>query len=77
MANIFRGKVTRNKSYQVSGYAVTRKGYTRSAQVTVEALNRDDAIIRATAQLRWEGLTHFKALKVLEIITPLFIIQSR
>lgn len=69
MADIFRGKIKRNKSYQVSGYAVTRKGYTRSAQVTVEALNRDDAIIRATAQLRWEGLTHFKALKVLEITT--------
>ncbi|HAI5189692.1 TPA: hypothetical protein ACRU3G_000909 [Escherichia coli] len=69
MADIFRGKVTRNKTFVVSGYAVTRKGYTRSAQARVEALNRDDAIIRATAQLRWEGLTHFKALKVLEITT--------
>lgn len=69
MADIFRGKVTRNKTFVVSGYAVTRKGYTCSAQVTVEALNRDDAIIRATAQLRWEGLTHFKVLKVLEITT--------
>ena len=69
MADIFRGKVTRNKTFVVSGYAVTRKGYTRSAQARVEALNRDDAIIRATAQLRWEGLTYFKALKVLEITT--------
>ncbi|MGC0220338.1 hypothetical protein [Enterobacter cloacae complex sp. 2025EL-00065] len=69
MADIFRGKVTRNKTFVVSGYAVTRKGYTRSAQARVEALNRDDAIIRATAQLRREGLTHFKALKVLEITT--------
>ena len=69
MADIFRGKVTRNKTFVVSGYAVTEKGYTRSAQARVEALNRDDAIIRATAQLRWEGLTHFKALKVLEITT--------
>ncbi|EAP4848539.1 hypothetical protein IHA60_004377 [Salmonella enterica] len=77
MANIFRGKVTGNKSWQVSGYAVTRKGYTRSAQVTVEALNRNDAIIRATAQLRWEGLTHFKALKVLEITMSLLINQNR
>lgn len=74
MADIFRGKIKRNKSYQVSGYAVTCKGLTRSVQVTVEALNRDDAIIQATAQLRWEGLTHFKALKVLEITTPLFSI---
>ena len=74
MADIFRGKVTRNKTFVVSGYAVTRKGLTRSAQVTIEALNRDDAIIRATAQLRWEGLTHFKALKVLEITMPLFSI---
>lgn len=74
MADIFRGKIKRSKSYQVSGYAVTRKGLTRSAQVTVEALNRDDAIIRATAQLRWEGLTHFKTLKVLEITMPLFSI---
>lgn len=74
MADIFHGKMKRNKYYQVSGYAVTRKGYTRSALVKVEALNRDDAIIRATAQLRWEGLTHFKALKVLEITTPLFSI---
>ncbi|TLV15168.1 hypothetical protein FE839_14980 [Klebsiella indica] len=71
MANIFCGKVTRNKTYLVSGYAVTRKGYTRSAQVTVEALSRDDAIIRATAQLCWEGLKYFKALRVLEITTPL------
>lgn len=71
MANIFCGKVTRNKTYLVSGYAVTRKGYTRSAQVTVEALSRDDAIIRATAQLRWEGLKYFKALRVLEITMPL------
>lgn len=74
MADIFRGKVTRNKTFVVSGYALTSKGYTRSAQVTVEALNRDDAITRATAQLRWEGLSHFKALKVLEITTPLFSI---
>ncbi|EPY4367124.1 TPA: hypothetical protein ACF3HT_002720 [Klebsiella quasipneumoniae subsp. similipneumoniae] len=71
MANIFRGKVTRNKTYLVSGYAVTPKGHTRSAEATVEALNRDEAIILATAQLRWEGLTHFKALKVLDITTPL------
>lgn len=69
MADIFRGKVTRNNMFVVSGYAVTPKGYTRSAQVTVEALNHDDAIIRATAQLRWDGLTNFKALKVLEITT--------
>lgn len=69
MADIFRGKIKRNKSYQVSGYAATRKGLTRSAQVTVEALNRDDAISWATAQLRCEGLTHFKALKVLVITT--------
>ncbi|MFW0223644.1 hypothetical protein ACN0Z1_21215 [Klebsiella pneumoniae] len=71
MANIFRGKVTRNKTYLVSGYAVTPKGYTRSAEVIVEALNRDEAIIRASTQLRWERLTHFKALKVLDITTPL------
>jgi hypothetical protein len=45
MANIFRGKVTRNKTYLVSGYAVTPKGHTRSAEATVEALNRDEAII--------------------------------
>lgn len=70
MANIFRGKVTRNKTYLVSGYAVTPKGHTRSAEATVEALNRDEAITLATAQLRWEGLTHFKALKVLDITTP-------
>ncbi|HHJ4499676.1 hypothetical protein RZO85_06105 [Raoultella ornithinolytica] len=53
MADIFRGKVTRNKTYLVSGYAVTPKGHTRSAEATVEALNRDEAIILATAQLRW------------------------
>ncbi|HAW1738423.1 TPA: hypothetical protein JLN31_001132 [Escherichia coli] len=71
MADNFRGKVTRNKTYLVSGYAVTPKGHTRSAEATVEALNRDEAIILATAQLRWEGLKHFKALRVLEITTPL------
>ncbi|QLH62053.1 hypothetical protein [Serratia symbiotica] len=70
MADIFCGKVTRNKTFLVSGYAVTPKGYTRSAEATVEALNREDAIIRAAAQLRWEGLTYFKALKVLEITAP-------
>lgn len=77
MVDIFRGKVKRNKPYQVFGYAVTHKGLTRSAQVTVEALNRDDAIIRAIAQLHCEGLTHFKALKVLEITTPLSINNNR
>lgn len=70
MAEIFCGKITRNKTFLVSGYAVTPKGYTRNAQATVEALNRDEAIIRAAAQLRWEGLTHFKALKVLDITVP-------
>ncbi len=75
MADIFRGKITRNKSYQVSGYAVAHNGYTRGAQVCVDALNRDDAIIRAAAQLRREGLTHFKALKVLDISMP--IIRKR
>lgn len=69
MADISRGKITRNKTFLVSGYAVTPKGYTRSAQATVDALNRDEAIIRAGAQLRSEGLTHFKALKVLELTT--------
>ncbi|MGG2141681.1 hypothetical protein [Symbiopectobacterium sp. RP] len=75
MADIFRGKITRNKSYQVFGYAVTPKGYTRSAQVMIEAISPDDAIIRAAAQLRREGLTHFKALKVLDISMP--IIRKR
>lgn len=70
MANIFRGKATRNKTYLVSGYAVTPKGYTRSAEATVEALNRDEAVMRAAAKLRWGGLTLFKALKVLEIVIP-------
>lgn len=70
MADIFYGKVIRNKTFLVSGYAVTPKGYTRSAEATVEALNRDEAIIRAAAQLRWEGLTHFKALKVRDVTAP-------
>lgn len=69
MANIFRGKVTRKKTYLVSGYALTPKGYTRSAEATVDALNCDEAIVLAAAQLRWEGLKHFKVLKVLEITT--------
>ncbi len=36
MADIFRGKVTRNKTFVISGYAVTRKGYTRSVLPTVQ-----------------------------------------
>ncbi|UIA82923.1 hypothetical protein LU604_21320 [Erwinia tracheiphila] len=72
--SLSRKKTGRKKSFFISGYAVTVRGYTRNAQVTVIADNRQQAIICAVAKLNQEGLTHFKALKVLEITTPLFSI---
>lgn len=61
-------RITRQeKAFFVSGYAVTGRGYTRSAKANVFAENREQAVIRATAQLRWDGLSHFTALIVREI----------
>ncbi|EBS1326044.1 hypothetical protein D6T51_18285 [Salmonella enterica subsp. enterica serovar Muenchen] len=55
------------KQFFVSGYAVNVRGYTRSAKANVFAMNREQAVIRAAAQLRWDGMTHFTALTVREI----------
>lgn len=58
------------KPYFVSGYAVTAMGYTRSAKTTVNAVDHKQAVIRAAERLlEREGLTDFRAMKVLEINT--------
>lgn len=61
------GITRQEKAFLVSGYAVTGRGYTRSAKANVFAENREQAVIRAVAQLRWDGLSHFTALTVREI----------
>ncbi|EGD1848927.1 hypothetical protein IAH56_002378 [Salmonella enterica subsp. enterica serovar Bareilly] len=56
-----------NKSFMVVGYAVTKQGLTKHALATVTAADQKEAITRAAADLRWQGLTYFKALKVYEV----------
>ncbi|HAG5538302.1 TPA: hypothetical protein G8Q02_002076 [Salmonella enterica] len=56
-----------NKSFMVVGYAVTKRGLTKHAETTVTAADQKEAITRAAADLRWQGLTYFKALKVYEV----------
>lgn len=65
MAETVRGKVTRNKKYLVSGYAVNGSGLTHGERVTVNARDRDNAISLASAKVQCKGLSHFRALKVL------------
>lgn len=55
------------KTFLVVGYAVTKKGLTRHAKTTVTAADQKEAVTRAAADLRWQGLRYFKALKVYEI----------
>ncbi|EEE1294022.1 hypothetical protein CB343_003537 [Salmonella enterica subsp. diarizonae] len=55
------------KSFLVIGYAVNKRGLTRHAETTVTAADQKEAITRAAADLRWQGLTYFKALKVYEV----------
>ncbi|ECJ2221872.1 hypothetical protein FNS94_08180 [Salmonella enterica] len=55
------------KSFFVVGYAVTKQGLTKHAETTVTAADQKEAITRAAADLRWQGLTYFKALRVYEV----------
>ncbi|HAG0014761.1 TPA: hypothetical protein G8O67_002019 [Salmonella enterica] len=55
------------KTFLVVGYAVTKRGLTKHAETTVTAADQKEAITRAAADLRWQGLTYFKALKVFEV----------
>ncbi|HGB1938639.1 TPA: hypothetical protein ACIUHN_004047 [Salmonella enterica subsp. diarizonae serovar 50:k:z35] len=55
------------KRFFVTGYAVNKRGLTKHAEATVAAANQKEAITRAAADLRWQGLTYFKALRVYEV----------
>ncbi|HFW4795250.1 TPA: hypothetical protein ACIBS5_000525 [Salmonella enterica subsp. diarizonae serovar 60-67:z35:-] len=55
------------KRFLVTGYAVNKRGLTKHAETTVTAADQKEAITRAAADLRWQGLTYFKALKVYEV----------
>ncbi|EOZ4487184.1 hypothetical protein ACQLT9_004010 [Salmonella enterica subsp. diarizonae] len=55
------------KTFLVVGYAVTKQGLTKHAETTVTAADQKEAVTRAAADLRWQGLTYFKALKVYEV----------
>lgn len=55
------------KTFLVVGYAVNKRGLTRHAETTVTAADQKEAITRAAADLRWQGLTYFKALRVYEV----------
>lgn len=55
------------KQFSVFGYAVNFRGYTCSAKVCVFAIDREQAVTRAAAQLRWDRMTHFTAVTVTEI----------
>ncbi|EAP5826850.1 hypothetical protein FD430_04825 [Salmonella enterica] len=64
---ITQNKSRNNKSFMVIGYAVNKRGLTKHAETTVTAANQKEAVTRAAADLRWQGLTYFKALKVYEV----------
>ncbi|HAT1685001.1 TPA: hypothetical protein I8Y21_005830 [Klebsiella oxytoca] len=55
------------KSFLVLGYAVNKRGLTIKAESTVSAADQKEAITLAAADLRWQGLTYFKALRVYEV----------
>ncbi|EOC0700613.1 hypothetical protein ACIU3Q_003706 [Salmonella enterica subsp. enterica serovar Kokomlemle] len=55
------------KRFLVVGYAVSKRGLTRHAEATVTAADQKEAVTRAAADLRWQGLKYFKALKVYEV----------
>ncbi|EIZ2109991.1 hypothetical protein MOQ95_004648 [Salmonella enterica] len=64
---ITQNKSRNNKSFMVIGYAVNKRGLTKRAETTVTAADQKEAITRAAADLRWQGLTYFKALRVFEV----------
>ncbi|ECK2142091.1 hypothetical protein FQW43_20150 [Salmonella enterica subsp. enterica serovar Enteritidis] len=64
---VTQNKNRNNKSFMVIGYAVNKRGLTKHAETTVTAADQKEAVTRAAADLRWQGLTYFKALKVYEV----------